>query len=437
MKTPKLLPAVRRAFVTCAALAVGSTQLKAQATAETSRLGALQVEVAEPMRVQVKGEGSEFASEGRLLGLKDGSLLLYSSKFLLRSTDQGRTWLKDAAPSSGLILERRNGSFYLLDEQAKESAKPGHFLGRRLRLKSLHDLAAGTPLRWEEIPITAERVVALTGDDGKTYPASPRIQEPILELSDGTLVVVTYGNFLGDNVPMEGFVATKGEKWFKYRTFLLSSTDGGDSWGYFSTVAYDGKTGQESFCEPDMVDFGHGELLVVMRTGRMAPMYQARSLDGGKTWGKPELLRTLGLQPKLALLENGVLVCSFGWRPLKNIPAMVGGGPYVIAAVDYQKRYQSETGIENPSAAAGDYVMFSLDQGHTWSKPRKIAEPLTSGYTQLAAAGPDSCLVLSKRIVIPGESDASVARKWEHEWTTGWSGKSKRVVEGRLIRIRR
>ena len=58
-----------------------------------------------------------------------------------------------------------------------------------------------------------------------------------------------------------------------------------------------------------------------------------------------------------------------------------------MAAEDYRRRYQNEVGIEDPSSAAGDYVMFSMNKGQTWTKPVRIAEPLTVGYTQLAATG--------------------------------------------------
>ena len=306
------------------------------------------------------------------------------------------------------------------------------FLVKGTHLRSLTNMQ--TSLQWSEISVTMKRWTPLTGDNG-TEVSTPGLGGPIVEMENGTLLKPCYGNFRGDTVPMEGFVATKDEKWFKYRSYLLRSVDRGESWGYFSTIAYDGETGQESFCEPAMVHLGGGELLAVMRTGRFAPMYQARSLDGGKTWQRPKSLHTLGLSPAMVLLGNGALVCSFGWRPMKIVAEMVGGGPYPGADDDYRKRYKDDVGIEDPSAAAGDYVMVSLDKGHTWNQPRGIATPLTIGYTLLAATGRDSCLVLSRRIVIPGESQASVANKWEKEWQK-WQDKARAVIEVRHITVR-
>jgi hypothetical protein len=299
----------------------------------------------------------------------------------------------------------------------------------------LDDPAGWTEDQWIRVPVTVEQWTDLHGDDGSAV-TTFRFGGPMLELEDGTLLAAKAGNFIGDRVPMQGFVPTKGEKWFKYRSYLLASTDHGQSWEYRSTIAYDGVSGQESFCEPALVDLGDGELLSVMRTGRYAPMYQARSLDGGKTWQEPEMLETLGLSPMMVLLPNGILVCSFGWRPFKHIPSQVDGGAYVAALKDYGERYRAQVGVEDPSAAAGDYVMVSVDKGQTWSRATKIAEPLTVGYTLLAPTGPDTCLVLSRRIVIDGKSRVEVIQKWRDQWHD-WVDKSGAVIEAREITVTR
>ncbi len=384
----------------------------------------------------VPGAGAEGRwSVGPLFSLQDGSLVLGDTKFSLRSSDRGKTWFKAPELPSRHLLQLGDGSFYVLDHETRHAPEPGRFVGRRLRLTALDDPASWAADRWAELPVTVERWTDLHGDSGLPV-TTFRFGGPMLELEDGTLLAGKAGNFVGDKVSMQGFVPTKGEKWFKYRTYLLASGDGGQSWTYLSTIAYDGVSGQESFCEPALVDLGDGELLCVMRTGRYAPMYQVRSLDGGKTWEKPEPLKTLGLSPMMVVLSNGAVVCSFGWRPFKNIPSQVDGGAYVAALEDYEQRYRALVGIEDPSGAAGDYVMASFDKGHTWSRPTKIADPLTAGYTLLVATGPDTCLVLSRRIVIEGQSRAGVLQKWESEWHD-WVDKSGAVIEAREIRVAR
>jgi hypothetical protein len=369
-----------------------------------------------------------------LLRLPDGSLLFPGGAGSLRSTDGGRSWSR-LPGLPGQVAALRDGSFYVLDPQTRPGPKPGRLVLRSLRVRNLRELAALRAPRWQEVPLEFEGWAPMTADNATQEVATPRIYDAVLELADGTLVAASYGNFVDDRVPMEGFVPTRGERWFKYRTYLLASQDRGQTWSFLSTVAYDGKSGQESFCEPAVVELGRGELVAVMRTGRFAPMYQARSLDGGRTWGRPESLHVLGLYPQLALLDNGILVCSFGWRPTKN--QIVGGGsPAELSLQDYFRRYRDEVGLGDPSGDAGDYVMFSRDRGRSWTKPRQIAQPLTRGYTALAPAGPDACLVISRRVVIPGESAASVARKWAEDWPR-WSGRSKIVFEARRITVAR
>jgi hypothetical protein len=80
--------------------------------------------------------------------------------------------------------------------------------------------------------------------------------------------------------------------------------------------------------------------------------------------------------------------------------------------------------------------MFSADKGRTWTKPKQVARPLTRGYTALAPNGPDSCLLVSRRVVIPGESEATVARRWAEDWPR-WAEKSRIALEARPITVAR
>jgi len=372
----------------------------------------------------------------RMVTLPDGRVLVGRGEIALTTTDSGATWDVGPAIARPHLLPLRDGNYFFLKGRGSATGEPGLFSLEMANVQSLDENATEERISWSPATARVDRWTPLTADN-ETEVDYLGVGGPFLELDDGTLLAACYGNFKGDTVPMEGFPATSGQKWFKYRTYLLSSSDGGATWEYLSTIAYDGVTGQESFCEPAMVDLGGGELLAVMRTGRFAPMFQVRSLDGGKTWQEPESMHILGLAPQMVLLENGALVCSFGWRRLK-----VGyghglndeGGPYPAALRDYQERYLQDVGIENPSEAAGDYVMVSLDKGKTWSEPRKFAEPLTSGYTLLAATGPDTVLVMSARLTIPGQSQERHLEIWEREWPQ-WSDKSVVVRVARKIRV--
>ncbi len=438
---------IQRCSLSILLIALGSSGCQPTpdiAPAETPQQALLHV--GDPITLPEPDEPGLFTGE-YLLRLPDGKLILACGKISLRSQDSGATWqtgpgllygksMAGGTEPSGRLLRLKDGSFIALAGRAQKGEKPGLFSGKWAHFGSFEDLTSADQDSWQKTSVKVERWSALTADDD-TEVTELQITGPMLQLEDGTLLAATYGNFQGDTVPMVGFVANKGQRWFKYRTYLLESRDGGESWQYLSTIAYDGDTGQESFCEPALVDLGSGELLAIMRTGRFAPLHQARSLDGGKTWGKPESSHILGLAPQMVLLENGALVCSFGWRPMKvayGLAMTDEEGPYPAAARDYERRYRDDVGIDDPSAEAGDYVMVSYDKGKTWSERRRIADPLTIGYTLLAPTGPDSCLVISRRIQIPGESAESVAQKWRDEWPK-WQDKSHVTLEARQIRV--
>jgi len=121
---------------------------------------------------------------------------------------------------------------------------------------------------------------------------------------------------------------------------VVQSEDQGKNWNFLSFAArYDPKyldqtiahnpTGVDGFCEPSIVQFPDGELLVVMRMGSHHPLYAVRSQDGGQTWTEPKRLSSHSVQPNLVMMQNGVLALGTG-RPR-------------------------------------ELVEFSLDQGRTWS----------------------------------------------------------------------
>jgi photosystem II stability/assembly factor-like uncharacterized protein len=157
---------------------------------------------------------------------------------------------------------------------------------------------------------TIAATLHLSEDGGATWwkkPASVRLSgeeklylhRSMVALPDGTLLSTLYGRR-----PDEP----------KYFSGLIRSTDGGESWEYFADIAYDPDAPQEGYCEPAMILLANGDLLTMLRTGSSSPMFQTRSSDGGKTWSAPERVMDHGVNPDLCLMDNGVLVCSYG-RP--------------------------------------------------------------------------------------------------------------------------
>src|SRR5262249_50822262 len=107
----------------------------------------------------------------------------------------------------------------------------------------------------------------------------------ICQLGDGTLIAVMYGTFKGDST---------------FRTFLVRSSDLGNTWNYFTTVAYDAQDPNPElpghyagFPEPAIASLPDGRMLCVARTqgeaenGEYRPLYIAWSDPTGKEWTKP------------------------------------------------------------------------------------------------------------------------------------------------------
>ncbi len=128
----------------------------------------------------------------------------------------------------------------------------------------------------------------------------------------GTLLELENGDLL---TAFEAQVGTPPETRYDFTTFVVRSTDGGETFERVWTFSpeIDGKpVGDQGFCEPDMTVLANGDLLCIMRTGSRSPMYQAKSTDGGWTWSKPVSVGWPGVKPHLRLLSSGVLACSAG-----------------------------------------------------------------------------------------------------------------------------
>ena len=253
------------------------------------------------------------------------------------------------------------------------------------------------------------------GDDYKTVFQAP-IVDLAHELSDGTLLALSYGNFVGDDVPISGFETKLGVAPM-YRTYMLSSNDDGKNWEYLSTIAYGPcKTGQESFCEPAIADFGGGELLVIMRTGRYAPLFQCRSLDGGQTWSEPVSLETLG--PTAENHSAGQRDSGLQLRLAPDAVHLLGGSQRRVLSRGSRRLSEAlqEPSRDRRSFGSGRRLRHVQSRQGIYLEPapqdRRAAD---ARYTRIAATGPASCVVLSYRFVLPGKSLGETLRIWEND----------------------
>jgi len=167
------------------------------------------------------------------------------------------------------------------------------------------------------------------------------------------------------------------ESWGAY---LMVSTDNGHSWKRRSTIYQASKN--DSLAEPFIQMNQKGEIVAVLRRdlGKQIPMYLLHSRDRGQTWTKPTELFAFGVFPQLLMLDNGIMVLSFG-RP-------------------------------------GVWISFSIDGGYSWSEPEAVLEkgetdykkliekPIreqkkSCGYTSLLALTKDSFLIAYSDFRVP------------------------------------
>ncbi len=129
-------------------------------------------------------------------------------------------------------------------------------------------------------------------------------------------------------------------------SYLMKSTDAGATWNHFSTIG-DGP-------EPSVVRFSDTEMMAILRTLSFGPLLQTWSHDGGKTWSKLVAIEEGSVAPDMVLLSNGVLACSYG-RP-------------------------------------GSNLMFSTDQGKTWTHHTVITDSGGFNYTAIREVSPGRLL---------------------------------------------
>ena len=162
-------------------------------------------------------------------------------------------------------------------------------------------------------------LVVRSADGGETWPESREIGFPegvlvhpygqMRRLSDGTLIFNARGYY-----PAEAY--RRNPDLPSRMTYLYRSTDNGDTWSTPALVQA-GKT--ETGFLP-LEDEGHW-VAYVRENGN--PSEIAHSYDGGRTWtrweptlGGPAKTRTRRLPGSLAILPNGLVLATYGYREL-------------------------------------------------------------------------------------------------------------------------
>lgn len=236
-----------------------------------------------------------------------------------------------------------------------------------------------------------------SSDDGGHKHDAIRLHRSLINLPDGSLMITLYGWLKGDGAPA-GYMPAM----MKTRVMVARSTDGGMTWEYVSTVAYDAGIGSEGFDEPSLALIKSGphagRLLCAMRTGRA--LYMAHSDDLGRTWSDfktPDLgTDVFAFSKWRAQFETLMKESTLVYRSLAgsmvdpDIIQMSNG----LIALSYGVRIPEKLCWKDPTHPEnGVYCAFSRDGGDTWSHViRLLSGEMTTHYTALREISPGTLL---------------------------------------------
>jgi len=126
------------------------------------------------------------------------------------------------------------------------------------------------------------------------YPGRGAIRGRMVELPDGTLLMPIYGCR------------------YPSPSYAYRSTDRGQTWEYFSTIAEDTKV---DFHEPHLHLCPSGKIVAFLRTaGLDGYLALCHSLDGGKTWSEWQRSEVWGHPFTTAVAPDGRVLVAYGYR---------------------------------------------------------------------------------------------------------------------------
>lgn len=230
-------------------------------------------------------------------------------------------------------------------------------------------------------------------DDGGDAISGIFLHRTLLEMPNGDWLTTAYGWFKEDSTP-----STYQPNMNKTRTLLLCSRDRGRNWTLVSTIAVGPTVGEEGFDEPVLLRLSKGprsgRFIVLMRTGRVTPIYQTEFDDEGKTWTKAHPLAFSGVNPDLIEMKSGLLVAAFGWR------TMAESERKIVPRHEYKKDPKANDLEKSRDRAPsvdpnqGNYLAFSLDHGSSWTQVTKVTTGRNGDYVTVREVQSDNLLLV-------------------------------------------
>lgn len=243
---------------------------------------------------------------------------------MVRSRDEGRTWSPPVTLHDGVATDDHDPTI------------------TRLRDGRLAVSICAYPVEGRHKPY-----LIWSHDHGHTWTGLQRLDQPdpfartevpsgpLVELPDGTLLMPTYGEAL------VGDTATS--------VVVRRSTDGGQTWPWDpGQIIRSGDPADPGLYEPCLLRLPGGKLIMISRQ----KMFYCESLDDGQTWSAPVAMEVRGDSPYLLRTSSGIVLCGIRYR----------GNAY--------------------GRGRGTALLYSLDEGASWSAPVTIA-PVLGAYTSL------------------------------------------------------
>ena len=176
-------------------------------------------------------------------------------------------------------------------------------------------------------------------DSGITWsPPEKLAPEGVAQVGDWTWLMPfgTIRTLTGGDVIMPVHGEMKDDQY--WRSGLLRSHDGGKTWTEYNDIC-SGPDAMDN--EMDVIELDTGDLIAIHRDWRspqcghgMSFLYLTRSVDGGKTWSKPQLPQqaVLGHSPALFKTRSGMIICAY--RYLDDLDMGLSGTGFCTAEPD-------------------------------------------------------------------------------------------------------
>jgi sialidase-1 len=238
----------------------------------------------------------------------DGAILLS------RSTDNGKSWLRPVVVLDSPIDDRESGITTLRDGRIL-----GHFWSTFHTMESYANLPANSygrdvldrwtatvvQPRYRNAETASGGWSALSSDGGRTWSHLVRGFDSVhggIELLNGALLLASY-RATRDSIVVHKADSATGP----WRSVACLTSPRPDSL---------------SFGEPDLLQLPSGRVIMMIRATAhpyndkdpRCVLWESYSDDNGKTWVKPFATPLWGFPPHLALLSDGRVLCTYGYR---------------------------------------------------------------------------------------------------------------------------